>query len=335
MNSVSEPLVSILTPVYNGEKYLSECIESVLAQTYQNWDYRIINNCSTDRTSEIAKHYARIDKRISIVNNEEHLDIIGNHNKAFRLISAESRYCKIVSADDWVLPECVTRMVSLAEENQSVGIVGSYQLSGGIAKWRGSPEWQVSWDGLPYTSKVISGREICRLTLLGNIYVFGSPTSTLYRSQLIKAVDNFYPNSTAQADVSACYKYLQNANYGFVHQILSFERVHENAISTTQIRRLNTNISSVLRDFLEYGKIYLEKEEYENRLEMIIRDYYRLLAVEFVNFRVRDFWDYHKRTLEELGCPLNRARLAKSVCMKILDMLCNPKQTIEKAINRF
>jgi glycosyltransferase involved in cell wall biosynthesis len=53
--SLNGPLVSILTPVYNGEKYLAECIRSVLAQTYQNWEYTIVNNCSTDKTLEIAK----------------------------------------------------------------------------------------------------------------------------------------------------------------------------------------------------------------------------------------------------------------------------------------
>lgn len=62
MNPELQPLVSILTPVYNGEEYLAECIESVLGQTYQNWEYCIVNNCSTDRTLEIANGYAkRID----------------------------------------------------------------------------------------------------------------------------------------------------------------------------------------------------------------------------------------------------------------------------------
>ena len=52
-----QPLVSVLTPVYNGEDFLEECIESVLSQTYQNWEYLIVNNCSKDRTLEIALKY--------------------------------------------------------------------------------------------------------------------------------------------------------------------------------------------------------------------------------------------------------------------------------------
>ncbi len=135
MSTEYRPLVSIVTPVYNGETYLTECIESVLSQTYQNWEYIILNNNSRDRTLEIAEEYRRRDSRIRIYSNDTLLPIIANHNKAFSLISAESKYCKVVSADDWLFPECLQRMVGLAEENPSVGIVGAYQLSGGEGIW--------------------------------------------------------------------------------------------------------------------------------------------------------------------------------------------------------
>ena len=65
------PLVSVVTPVYNGERFLRECIESVLAQTYQHWDYTIVDNSSTDQTSEIAREYAARDSRIRVLRNAE------------------------------------------------------------------------------------------------------------------------------------------------------------------------------------------------------------------------------------------------------------------------
>src|SRR5882724_7298074 len=64
MNNSSQPLISVVTPVYNGAEHLAECIESVLAQTYQNWDYTIVDNCSTDGSVEIARRYAAKDRRI-------------------------------------------------------------------------------------------------------------------------------------------------------------------------------------------------------------------------------------------------------------------------------
>ena len=69
MISLNLPFVTILTPVYNGEKYLAECIESVLAQTYRNWEYIIVNNCSTDRSLEISERYAQNDPRIKVRTN--------------------------------------------------------------------------------------------------------------------------------------------------------------------------------------------------------------------------------------------------------------------------
>src|SRR5580704_5209959 len=107
MNTASEPLVSIVTPVYNEAEYLAECIESVLAQTYQNWDYTIVDNCSSDGSVEVARRYAAGDRRIRIHQNKQFLSAIPNHNAALRQISLESKYCKIVFGDDWIFPNCL------------------------------------------------------------------------------------------------------------------------------------------------------------------------------------------------------------------------------------
>ena len=179
---MKQPLVSVVTPVYNEEKYLAECIESVLAQTYPNWEYVIVNNCSTDRSLQIAQSYAAQDKRIRVCDNREFLRAISNQNHALRQISSESKYCKVVLGDDWIFPECVTQMVELAEAHPSVAIVGAYGMCGAA----------VYWDGLPYPSTVMSGRDICRWTLLGRPYVFGTPTSILVRSDLVRASESFY-----------------------------------------------------------------------------------------------------------------------------------------------
>ena len=62
----SSLLISVVTPVYNGERYLRECIESVLTQSYTNWEYIIVNNASTDHTLAIIEEYARSESRIRI-----------------------------------------------------------------------------------------------------------------------------------------------------------------------------------------------------------------------------------------------------------------------------
>ena len=89
----SQPLVSVVTPVYNGEKYLSACIESVLAQTYENWEYVIVNNCSKDSSLDIAQRYGKRDSRIRVHNNRDFLSMIENFNHSLIQSSDESKYC--------------------------------------------------------------------------------------------------------------------------------------------------------------------------------------------------------------------------------------------------
>src|SRR5579872_2852933 len=112
MNTDSQPLVSIVTPMYNEEERVAECIASVLAQTYQNWEYVIVDNCSKDGSAAIARRYATKDARIRVYENQQFLRAVPNFNGALRLISAASTYCKIVFADDWIFPECLERMVA-------------------------------------------------------------------------------------------------------------------------------------------------------------------------------------------------------------------------------
>ena len=330
MSADNQPLVSVLTPVYNGSPYIRECIESVLAQTYSNWDYSVVNNCSTDETLEIAEEYARKDKRIHVYTNDVLLQIIDNHNRAFRLISPQSKYCKVVSGDDWLFPECLEQMVRVAEAHPSAGFVGSYQLSGGGADWR---TWGIRWAELPYPSTLVPGREVCRSHLLGGPYVFGNPTSLLYRSDLVRGQDCFYPNSTAEADTSACYRYLQQTDFGFVHQVLSFMRVHEQTMTAVS-RSVNAYESSRLSDLVEYGPSYLTPDALDKRLQEILADYYRFLAVSVFHSRGTAFWAYHKKRLAECRQDLSYMRLALAVFAKSADLLFNPKQTVEKLLNR-
>jgi glycosyltransferase involved in cell wall biosynthesis len=327
MNPQNGPLVSVVTPVYNGETYLRDCIESVLSQTYQNWEYIILNNASTDRTRDIAEEHRLRDGRVRVYSNKAVLPIIANHNTAFGLISPQSKYCKVVSADDWLFPECLARMVGLAEENPSVGIVGAYQLSGGDGIW------YVRNDGLPYSQTVVSGREICRAHMLGMLTVLGNPTSVMYRSDLVRDADGFFPNPTAEADTSACLKHLRNADFGFVHQVLSHERIH-GVRATTVSLKTNAYVSAAISDCQAYGGWYLTRQEREARIGELLNQYYDYLSVSAFKFKNKKFWDYHVGRLHDLGYRLDARKLSMGIAAKLLDLLLNPKQTVQMLLGR-
>jgi glycosyltransferase involved in cell wall biosynthesis len=323
MNTDHQPLVSVLTPVYNGEKYLAKCIESVLAQTYQNWEYIIVNNCSKDRSLEIAQDYAQKDTRIHIHNNRNFVGVIQNHNIAFSQISPKSKFCKMVHADDWLFPECIMQMVKVAETNPSVGIVGAYRLDG----------VRVNLGGLPYPSTVVPGREICRLTLLRVYSVFGSPTSILFRSDLIRNRKMFYNESHIHADKEACFDILQDADFGFVHQVLTFTRRHAET-ETSFAKRFNTYALGNLIILTKYGPIFLNKEEYQRCLKRHMKQYYKFLGRSALYLREKEFWDYHKDGLRNIGLPLSLLKLIGASFLEVMDLLLNPKKTVEKIAGR-
>lgn len=321
MISSNLPFVTILTPIYNGEKYLAECIESVLAQTFQNWEYIIVNNCSTDRSLEIAEQYARKDQRIRVLTNTSFVGVIENHNIAFGLISPQSKYCKVVSADDWITPDCVSKMVKLMETNPAIAIVGSYQRKCD----------EVQWKGLSPNIEIFSGREVCRMALVEELAIFGPPTSSLYRSELIRRSDQFFPVSQPHADICACYEYLQHYDFGFVHEVLSVERVHSGRVSS-KVDELYMDAVASVEYILRYGQIYLDEVEARTLLKQAFASYYRRLGGSVLKMKGKAFWRFHVARMRELGNPISWRKVAYATVSEILDEMRNPKISYRKLV---
>jgi glycosyltransferase involved in cell wall biosynthesis len=283
-----QPLVWVVTPVHDGETYLAECIESVLAQTYDNWSYLVVDNRSTDGTADIVREYARRDPRISLHQNTAFLPIIANWNHALRQLPPAARYCKVVHADDTLLPRCLERMVALAEQNASVSIVTSYAIWGR----------DVRHDGfVAYPEEVVDGREVCRAALLGQGYVFGSPSSLLLRADEVRRRPSFYNEQNFHADTEVCFDLLRTTDLGFVHEILTRTRVHEEAM-TSFAARLDTFQSCWLTILYNYGRYYLDRRAYRRRWARAVRRYVVFLAKAAVRgkFRDRAFRQHHRET---------------------------------------
>lgn len=318
------PRVSVVTPVYNGEKHLSDCIESVLAQTHSDFDYLIVNNCSTDRTLEIAQQYAARDPRIRIHSNPELLNVVDSHNKAFSLASPENKYIKIVGADDWLFPNCLTELVDVAEQHPTVGMVTSYVLVGS----------RIGWAGLPFPSTFVTGRDICRMRLLNRILVFGGPSASLLRTDVVKARQPFYTVGNYHGDNEAYLNLLRDNDFGFVHQVLSYNRRGEDSRTTHYLQSFNSNILMTLEELVRFGPTYLTTSELEKRIDEATTEYYEFLARSVFDFRGKEFWDTHRARLDKLGRSLDRVTLGRFVVSHFLDLVLNPKRTIGNAIKR-
>ena len=218
-------------------------------------------------------------------------------------------------------------MVEFAELHPSLGVVGAYSLNGERMPWK------VKFDGLPQQTNIMPGTDACRWHLLGGHHFLGCESSVLYRSDLIRSAEHFFPNPREHADISAFYECLRHTDFGFIHHALTCERVHDQALGI-DAKQNSTYLGSQLLDVLKYGPQYLQAAEIEARVNALLETYYKMLATGLVNMKGKAFWQYHRDILKQCGRPLYGMRLAKALLFKICDLILNPKQTIEKSIRR-
>ena len=109
----NKPRVSIGMPVFNGENYLAEALDSLLTQTFSDFELIISDNASTDKTEEICRAYAVRDQRIRYFRNQENLGASRNYNRVFELSSGE--YFKWAAHDDLCAPEFLGRCVDVLD----------------------------------------------------------------------------------------------------------------------------------------------------------------------------------------------------------------------------
>ena len=116
--SEKEPLVSIGLPVYNGERYLAEAVESILAQTYRHFELIICDNASTDATDQICRRFASQDQRIRYFRNAANLGAVRNFNLAVE--HASGKYFRWAAHDDRIAPEYLARCVEALEADPTL-----------------------------------------------------------------------------------------------------------------------------------------------------------------------------------------------------------------------
>ncbi|MFU8862063.1 MAG: glycosyltransferase family 2 protein [Cyclonatronaceae bacterium] len=314
---MKEPLVSVVTPVFNGEDYLAECIESVLGQSYTNWEYTIVNNCSTDASFEIATRYAGLDSRIRVVNNPVFLNQIQNLNNSLRQISSESKYCKMVLADDWIFPNCLSEMVKVAEMDSGIGLVSAYRLI----------ENEVHSDGLPYDQSIFSGNNIGRNYLLYRHNHFGSQSSVLFRSDLVRREHSFFNEDEVHADTSVFLKIVSESKFGFVHQVLSFSRRSNLEKSTSSFAHYYDTYSLSYLDFMiKYGSRFLNPEEHTREYKKLLYRHYRKMIGYLFRLKGVNVLSYHLSEMKNMGIKHRIGLIFKAVLVETLLIFSNLKK---------
>lgn len=218
--------VSILLPVFNSERYLESTIDSVLAQTYQNWELLISDNCSQDATLAIAKAYAAKDKRIVFWQNETNVGVAGNYNKCIERSTGE--YLELFGADDLFAPDCLGRLVHVLDNHPDVALA---TCARNLIDGNGTcSKVDRPFDG----TRQLASDEVIRsnLSSLSNWII--SPV--MYRASLKGS--GFDPGLKVWGDIDYWSRVLKGGDAYYVDEVLFSYRVHSDSETTRVFKDL-------------------------------------------------------------------------------------------------
>lgn len=177
------PKISVCIPVYNGETYLAQTIQSVLDQTYTDFELVIIDNASTDRTVSIIRSFT--DTRIRLIQNETNVGMVGNWNNCLRYGTCE--YLQLLCADDLLTPDNFKKKVDILDNYPEVGMVfsGSHVIN---------ENNKVVMNRRPFLSSGMwDGRRLARRSFRNHNYN-AEPSNVMFRKRTSEEIGSFDPD---------------------------------------------------------------------------------------------------------------------------------------------
>ncbi len=228
----TQPLVSICIPTYNGAAFIGEAIESALAQTYPNLEVIISDDGSTDATIAIAQSFqsqTSADLRIIL-----HRNYGLSQNWNFCISQAKGKYIKFLFQDDFLAPECIAKMVAVAEQHPKIGMVFSPRgitidaSESNPILLRASQSINDLHKGWSNLKSIQPGQELLAdPNCLNNpINKIGEPTTVLIASRVFAEIGLFDSGLSQYVDLDMWWRIMGNYHIGFVDEKLSSLRIH-------------------------------------------------------------------------------------------------------------
>jgi glycosyltransferase involved in cell wall biosynthesis len=251
------PKISICLPAYNGEKYLRECIESILNQTFKNIELLIIDDCSSDKTVNIAQEYAAKDSRIRVILNEHNLGLVSNWNQCIQL--AKGEWIKFVFQDDLLFPDCLEKMLSVQSEAPSIIFCKrNFLFDNNISK-KNRKEYLKNAkyiDSLFHDSKIyyLTAFQCCQIFLFNlthnrlGLNFLGEPTVVMIHQSLFFEFGLFNNNFIQLCDFEYWIRISINTGLIYVPETLATFRVHQSSTTSKnyQKRTYQTKVIDLL-----------------------------------------------------------------------------------------
>ena len=238
-----KPDISVIMSVYNGETYLEEAIESVINQTFQNWELIVINDCSTDRTAEILESFALRDERIKVHTNEVNLKLPSSLNKAISLSCG--KYIARMDADDICLPDRLEKQYKFMEERKDVAL--------------SSCRFMTVKNGV-YASGGAGGR--CDFGAIKSMLLVANPIlhpGVIAKADVMKNL-NYDTTLTCTEDLELWTRMvMSNQKIEILPECLLIYRLHDKQITSTTLERQHTEVLKIEQKY--YGSMLKEMDK--------------------------------------------------------------------------
>ena len=215
-----DELVSIIMPNYNGEKFIAETIESVLNQTYTNWELLITDDCSTDNSVNIINSYADKDGRIKLLKNEKNSGAAQARNVALK--EAKGKWIAFLDSDDMWLPEKLEKQIAFMTAN-------GYKFS--CTKYSHIDENSQPLHKVVISPKVIGKRKMFRYNYLGCLTV-------MYDADAIGVLQVNPEIGNGRNDYALWLKAVKKENCYYLDEALALYRVRTSSLSHGKKLRL-------------------------------------------------------------------------------------------------
>jgi len=234
----SQPLVSICIPSYNSEKFISATLESVLAQSFTNFEVLITDDKSTDRTVSIIKEFN--DPRINLIQNEQNLGLGANWNKV--LSCAQGEYVKLLGDDDVLHPQCLTRQVEALEAPVNASAVLAI-CNRNIINTRNEIVMRRKF---PFGPGLVSGRKLIRNSVRWGSNLIGEPVVGLFRRRVLNETAMCDPSNPYVIDLALWAELLKRGGAFIDAEYLASFRISRSKTSA----RIGRRQAAYFRDFV-------------------------------------------------------------------------------------
>ena len=246
---ISEILVFV--PTYNSEKYLRQCLDSVLQQTFIDWQCVISDDASTDKSVEIAREYEKIDSRFKVLTHEKNVGAANNWNRAKE--NNNSFATKILCADDYLLEDALKRQLDILQRNQTAIVFSERYIV--------FPSGKKIHPRLPKYASNISFNDAFKYYINLGRNIFGEPVTALFRTDLFVKSAGFYPKFEYSLDTSGYMAISRGTDVTFDNYVVGAFRVSKNQWSHQLRGKQFSHVFDFIDHLVEVEGIQVTKTE--------------------------------------------------------------------------